>query len=161
MPARVCFNKFVVEFCRWSRIHSNSLQQGLVLHTFLFQQEAFNKWFFGISNSRYGLGAKVSTTSLFQWMKCVGRKTTLYYSKKCPSNIDERFCLEGIVSTSCPVSLTGSWKRNGDLRVVPATCKGFLEMFTQIWSLSGLAVIYKLVCSHLSEKQIFPFTPGV
>jgi len=35
-------------------------------------------------------------------------------------------------STSCSVSLTGSWRRNGDLRVVPATCKGFLEMFTQI-----------------------------
>ena len=31
---------------------------------------------------------------------------------------------------------------------VPATCKGFLEMFTQIQSLSGLAVIHKLACSQ-------------
>jgi len=65
-------------------------------------------------------------------MKCVGRKTILYYSKKCPFIIDERFCLEGVELTSCPVSLTGSWRRNRDLRVVPATCKGFLEIFTQI-----------------------------
>jgi len=55
-----------------------------------------------------------------------------YTTLKCPSNIDERFCLEGIESTSCPVSLTGSWRRNGDLKVVPVTCKGLLEMFTQI-----------------------------
>jgi len=65
-------------------------------------------------------------------MKCVGRKTILHYSKKCPSIIDERFCFEGIEPTSCPVSLLGSWRRNRDLRVVPATYKGFLEMFTQI-----------------------------
>ena len=157
MLAKVCFNKFVVEFCRWSGIHSNSFQQWLVLHTLLFQWEAFNKNLLGISDGRYGLGAKVSTTSLFQRIKYVGRKTTLY----CPSNIDERFCLEGVESMSCPVSLTGSWRRNRDLRVVPATCKGFLEMFTQIWSLSGLAVIHKLACSHHSERQTFPFIPGV
>jgi len=74
----------------------------------------------------------VSTASLFQWMKCVGRKTILHYSKKCPSIIDERFCLEGVELMSCPVSLTSSWRRNRDLRVVPATCKGFLDLFTQI-----------------------------
>jgi len=65
-------------------------------------------------------------------MKCVGRKTTLNYSKKCPSIIDERFCLKGVELTLYSVSLTGSWKRNGDLRVVPAICKSFLEIFTQI-----------------------------
>jgi len=54
-----------------------------------------------------------------------------------------------------PVSLTGSWKRNGNLRVVLATCKGFLDLFTQIWSLSGLAVIHKLACSYYSERQTF------
>ena len=80
---------------------------------------------------------------------------------KCPSIIDERFCLEGVESTSCPVSLTGSWKRNRDLRVVPAICKSFLEMFTQIWSLSGPAVIHKLVCSYYSERQTFSFIPRV
>jgi len=106
--SRVCFNKFVVEFCRWSGIYSNSLQQGLVLHTLLFQREAFNKWFLNVSDGEHGLGAKVSTTSLFQQMKCVGRKTILHYSKKYPSIIDERFCLERIESTLCPVSLTGS-----------------------------------------------------
>ena len=74
----------------------------------------------------------MSTASLFQWMKCVGRKTILHYSKKCPSIIDERFCLEGVELMSCPVSLTSSWRRNRDLRVVPATCKGFLDLFTQI-----------------------------
>jgi len=57
----------------------------------------------------------------------MGRKTILHYSKKCPSIIDERFCLEGIESMLCPVSLTGLWRRNGDLRVVPATCKGFFR----------------------------------
>jgi len=87
---------------------------------------------FGVSDGKHGLGAKVSIISLFQRMKCVGRKTILHYSKKCPSIIDERFCLEGVELTSCPVSFTGSWRRNGDLRVVPATCKGFLDLFTQI-----------------------------
>jgi len=29
----------------------------------------------------------------------------------------------------------------------------FLEMFTQIWSLSGPAMIHKLACSHYSERQ--------
>ena len=81
VPVRVCFNEFVIEFCRWSRVHSNSLQQVLVLHTLLFQWEAFNKWFLGVSNSRHDLGAKVSIIFLFQWMKYVGRKTTLHYSK--------------------------------------------------------------------------------
>ena len=32
----------------------------------LFQREAFNKGLLGIFDSRYGLGAKVSTISLFQ-----------------------------------------------------------------------------------------------
>jgi len=45
--------------------------------------------------------------------------------------------------------------------VVLATYKGFLEMFTQIWSLSGLAVIHKLACSHYSERQTFLFMPKV
>ena len=119
----------------WNESHSiyRTLRQGLVLHTLPFQWEVFNKRFFGVSDGGHGLGAKVSTTSLFQRMKCVGRKTILHYSKKCPSIIDERFCLEGVGSTSCPVSLTGSWRRNGDLRVVQATCKGFLDLFTQIW----------------------------
>ena len=130
-------------------------------NTLLFQQEAFNKQFFGVSDSGHSLGAKVSTTSLFQQMKCVDRKTTLHYSKKCPSNIDERFCLEGIVSMSCPVSLTGLWRRNGDLRVVLAICKGFLDLFTQIWSLSGPAVIHKLACSHLSETDLPLYTWGL
>jgi len=35
--------------------------------------------------------------------------------------------LRGIESTSCPVSLTGSWRRNGDLKVVLATYKGFFR----------------------------------
>jgi len=78
------------------------------------------------------LGTKVSTTSLFQQMKYVSRKTILHYSKKCPSIIDERFCLEGVELMLCLVSFTGSWRRNRDLRVVPATCKGFLDLFTQI-----------------------------
>jgi len=91
----------------------------------------------------------------------MGRKTILHYSKKCSSIIDKRFCLEGVELTLCLVSLTGSWRRNGDLRVVPATCKGFLDLFIQIWSLSGLAVIHKLACSHYSERQTFPFMPGV
>ena len=75
--SRVCFDEFIVEFCRWSRIHSNSLQQGLVLHTLLFQQEAFNKGLLGVSDSGHGLGAKVSTISLFQQMKYVGRNYTI------------------------------------------------------------------------------------
>jgi len=62
----------------------------------------------------------------------MGRKTALYYSKKCPFIIDDRFCLERIELTSCLVSLIGLWRRNGDLKVVSATYKGFLEMFTQI-----------------------------
>ena len=37
----------------------------------------------------------------------------------------------------------------------------FLEMFTQIWSLSGLAMIHKPACSHYSKRQTFPFMPGV
>jgi len=64
-----------------SRIHSNSFQQWLVLHILLFQREVFNKTFLGVSDGGHSLGAKVSTTSLFQWMKCMGRKTTLYYTK--------------------------------------------------------------------------------
>jgi len=55
----------------------------------------FNKGLLGVFDGRHSLGAKVSAISLFQWMKCIGRKTILYYSKKCPSIIDERFCLEG------------------------------------------------------------------
>ena len=35
------------------------------------------KFFFGVSDGEHGWGAKVSTTSLFQQMKCVGRN----YSK--------------------------------------------------------------------------------
>jgi len=81
VPARVCFNEFIVEFCRWSGIHFSSLQQGLVLHTLLFQREVFNKGLLGVSDSGHGLGAKVSTTFLFQWIKCVSRKTILHYSK--------------------------------------------------------------------------------
>jgi len=52
----------------------------------------------------------------------------------------------------CPVSLTDLWRRNRGLKVVPATCKGFLEMFTQIQSLSELVVIHKLACSYYFER---------
>jgi len=55
----------------------------------------FNKGLLGVFDGRHGLGAKVSAISLFQWMKCISRKTILHYSKKCPFIIDERFCLEG------------------------------------------------------------------
>jgi len=38
----------------------------------------FNKGLLGISDGRHGLGAKMSIISLFQQMKCVGRK--LHYT---------------------------------------------------------------------------------
>ena len=60
------------------QVHFNSLQQWLVLHTLLFQQEVFNKDLLGVSDDRHGLGVKVSTISLFQQMKCMGRK--LHYT---------------------------------------------------------------------------------
>jgi len=65
-----------------------------------------------------------------------GQKTILHYSKKCPSIIDERFCLEGIESTLCPVSLywlikeewgsqSGSSHLQGFFRLVYTNLKSF------------------------------------
>jgi len=65
-------------------------------------------------------------------MKCVGRKTTLHYSKKCPSNIDERFCLEGVELMSCSVSLTAHKREMGISEWFQLPARVFLEMFTQI-----------------------------
>ena len=79
--SRVCFNKFVVEFCRWSGIYSNSLQQGLVLHTLLFQREAFNKGLLGVSDGRHGLGGKSEHNIPISADEVYGQKTILHYSK--------------------------------------------------------------------------------
>jgi len=61
-------------------------------------KKSFNKGLFGVSGGRHNLGAKVSTTFLFQQIKYVGKKTTLYYSEKCLLQL----CYE-LVVTYCMV----------------------------------------------------------
>ena len=77
MPAIVCFNKL---FCRIfvdgigiSFLSSNDLFGAL----FYFSKRHSEKVFFGVSDGKYGWKARVSTTSLFQQMKCVGRNYTI------------------------------------------------------------------------------------
>jgi len=77
-------------------------------------------------------------------------ETTLYYSKS--------VLLTSMISPFLRGRVNVIYRGGiGVLRVVPATCKGFLEMFTQIWSLSGPAVMHKLACSHYSKRQTFLF----
>ena len=73
----VCFNKL---FCRIfvdgvgiSFLFSNDLFGAL----FYFSKRHSAKVFFGVSDGEHGWGAKVSTTSLFQQMKCVDRNYTI------------------------------------------------------------------------------------
>jgi len=73
----VCFNKL---FCRIfvdgvgiSFLFSNDLFGAL----FYFSKRHSAKVFFGVSDGEHGWGAKVSTTSLFQQMKCVCRNYTI------------------------------------------------------------------------------------
>jgi len=91
-------------------------------------------------------------------------ETTLYYSKSVLP-----------ILMIGPVLREESWRHIqslslayrggiGVLRVVPATYKGFLEMFTQIWSLSGLAVMHKLAVTNFIWSylhQFFDYSHGL
>ena len=122
-------------------VQRKSFNQRLWRHTPLVQRESFSKSLLGVSDGRHGLEGKSEHNIPSSADEVCGQK--LYYTTlKCPSIIDVGLSW-GVESISCPISLIGSWRRNRGLRVVPATCKVLLEMFAQIWSLSGLAVIHK------------------
>ena len=78
MLAEVCFNKlFVVGFFVDGVGFICILSSNDLFGALSYFSKRHSAKVFGVSDGGHGLGAKVSTTSLFQQMKCVGRNYTI------------------------------------------------------------------------------------